>query len=53
MKKIALVLLLISSSAFAMPSFLVSEWYANGNHFCKYDNGSVLNVGPILCPLSI
>lgn len=34
-------------------SFLVKEWYANGDHMCQYDNGTVLNVGANLCPLSI
>jgi hypothetical protein len=42
-----------ASPAYALPSFLVGEWYANGNHFCRYDNGTVLNVGYRICPLKI
>ena len=33
--------------------FLVAQWYENGSQMCKYDNGTVLNVGVRLCPLSI
>jgi hypothetical protein len=50
---IAAALLVTSFSAFALQSFLVSEWDEGGNHFCKYDNGTVLNVGYNICPLSI
>ena len=51
--KLTLLLLCFSASAFAMPHFLVGDYYANGDHFCKYDNGTVLNVGINICPLSI
>jgi hypothetical protein len=32
---------------------LVAQWVENGNRFCKYSNGTVLNVGINLCQLSI
>lgn len=34
-------------------AFLVSQWFENGNQMCRYDNGTVLNMGAKLCPLSI
>ena len=43
----------IAAPAYAIPSFLIAEWFANGDHFCKYDNGTVLNVGYRICPLKI
>lgn len=33
--------------------FLVAQWVEGGNNFCKYDDGTVLNMGYKLCPLSI
>jgi hypothetical protein len=39
--------------AHALMSFLVAQWYENGSQMCRYDNGTVLNVGVSLCPLSI
>ena len=33
--------------------FLVAQWYENGSQMCRYDNGTVLNMGAKLCPLSI
>jgi hypothetical protein len=33
--------------------YLESQWVKNGNRFCKYSDGSVLNVGVRLCPLTI
>lgn len=32
---------------------LVAQWIEKGNRFCKYSNGTVLNVGISLCELSI
>lgn len=46
-------LVLISSAQAQMLSFLVSQWFENGNQMCKYDNGTVLNMGARICPLSI
>ena len=34
-------------------AFLVEQWWDNGRQMCKYDNGTVLNVGTRTCPLSI
>ena len=55
MKKIILFTLLMGafSSAYAMTYFLVADYYENGSHMCKYGNGTVLNVGANICPLSI
>jgi len=44
---------LASTPAYALTHYLVAQWYEGGNHFCRYDNGTVLNVGISLCPLSI
>jgi len=53
--KIAFVIvgLIFSMSVLAMTHFLTDEWYKGGDHFCKYDNGTVLNVGVNICPMSI
>ncbi|MEH6789947.1 hypothetical protein [Parasphingorhabdus sp.] len=32
---------------------LVSEWFENGSQMCKYDDGTILNVGGGRCPTSI
>ncbi len=56
MKKIALaVIVLVSaaSPAYAMKHFLVAQYFEGGSQMCKYDNGTVLNVGAQICPLSI
>ena len=56
MKKLALAALAcvaLASPAYAMKYFLSAEWYEGGSHMCKYGNGTVLNVGVKLCPLSI
>lgn len=49
----AVALVSLSSPAFAMKYFLVAQWYENGSQMCKYGNGTVLNMGIKLCPLSI
>lgn len=56
MKKIALAIALATiatTPAHALQYYLVAQWYENGSQFCKYGNGTVLNVGIKLCPLSI
>lgn len=56
MKKLiiaATIALASATPAYALSSFLVAQWYANGDQFCRYDNGTVLNVGYRLCPLKI
>ena len=57
MKKIiiaaALAAAVAPSVAQAMTYFLVAQWTDRGNRFCRYQNGTVLNVGFNLCPLNI
>ncbi len=55
MKRIAIIIaaLAFASSAFAMTYFLVAQWTEGGNNFCRYGNGTVLNVGYRTCPLSV
>ena len=48
----ALTTIMIVSQAQMMYQ-LVAQWVENGNRFCKYSNGTVLNVGISLCELSI
>jgi hypothetical protein len=50
---LTITLLFASNAAFAMTYFLTKQWYQNGNQMCAYGNGTVLNVGINLCPLSI
>lgn len=38
---------------FGIRYFLVAEWFEGIGHFCKYSDGSIINVGTNLCPLSI
>lgn len=45
--------ILAASPAYAMTYYLEAQWYENGNHMCRYGNGTVLNVGYRICPLSI
>jgi len=55
MKRIILLTILMGmfSSVYAMTYFLTADYYESGNHMCKYGNGTVLNVGASICPLSI
>lgn len=53
MKKFILIAALIAAPAYAMNHYLVAQWYENGDHMCRYDNGTVLNVGYHICPLHI
>jgi len=52
-KLVALALLAVALPAYAMTYFLVAQWFEGGNNMCKYGNGTVLNVGYRVCPLSI
>lgn len=53
-KAVFVALLLVSSQSFAMTYFLVKQWRDNaGNNLSQYGNGTVLNVGIRLCPLSV
>lgn len=49
----ALAVSVAPSVAYAMTYFLTSQWIDRGQRFCRYGNGTVLNVGVSLCPLSI
>lgn len=57
MKKIiiavALAAITTPVAAQGMTYYLVSQWSRNGSQFCQYSNGTVLNVGVRICPLSI
>jgi hypothetical protein len=57
MKKIviaaALALTATPAAAQYMTYYLTAQWYENGQQMCKYGNGTVLNMGHRLCPLSI
>lgn len=37
----------------AMTWYLTKQWLDKGSRFCQYGNGTVLNVGYKVCPLSI
>ncbi len=50
---LAAVALSIASPALALNYYLVADWYERGDHFCRYSNGTVLNVGVRICPLKI
>lgn len=39
--------------AYALTHYLTAQWFEGGSQFCRYDNGTVLNVGARTCPLSI
>ncbi len=49
----ALLALVAVSQAQGFRAMLVSQWIDGGNQMCRYDNGTVLNVGARICPLSI
>lgn len=52
-KLLAIALLATAIPAHAMTYFLTSQWYQNGSNMCQYGNGTVLNMGASMCPLSI
>jgi hypothetical protein len=46
--------LLATAPAYALTYYLTDQWFSdNGNRMCEYSNGTVLNVGYRICPLSI
>lgn len=59
MKKFIMGIVLAAAAAtpaaaqFQMTYYLVAQWNENGNNYCRYGNGTVLNVGYRVCPLSI
>jgi hypothetical protein len=51
---LAAALLVAAAPATAMTFFLTEQWVGgNGDRMCRYGNGTVLNVGYRICPLSI
>ena len=56
MKKLLAAMALTAFVSLSQAQFmhqLVEQWVENGSRFCKYSNGTVLNVGISLCQLSI
>lgn len=56
MKKIKLLVIaaaMASTPAYAMTYYLTAQWYEGGNNYCRYSNGTVLNMGARMCPLRI
>ena len=59
MKKLTLTAMIVgtmvtyAAPAYAMTYFLTRQWIASGNNMCEYGNGTVLNMGARVCPLSI
>lgn len=55
LKKVMIVagLMSISQPAMALSYYLERSWHKNGNQFCQYSNGTILNVGWRNCPLKI
>lgn len=54
LKAIVLAAAVLSATpAYAMTYFLTAQWFENGSQMCRYGNGTVLNVGARICPLSI
>lgn len=57
MKKLILAAVLAATlaptAAYAMTYYLTAQWLDRGNRFCRYGNGTVLNVGYSICPMSI
>ena len=43
-----------AAAQYSMTYFLTDQWVnSTGNRMCQYSNGTVLNVGYRICPLSI
>lgn len=56
MKKLiiaAALAFVLASPAYALTHYLTAQWVQNGNQMCRYDDGTVMNIGVGLCPLSI
>lgn len=50
---LALSLFAFTSVVNAMSYYLIDQWYGSNGQMCEYSNGTILNVGSKLCPLSI
>lgn len=47
-------LLLAAAPSHAMTYYLSEQWLSsNGSRMCRYGNGTILNVGYRMCPMSI
>lgn len=57
MKKLIMAVVLAATlaptAAYAMTYYLSAQWVDRGQRFCRYSNGTVLNVGYGICPMSI
>lgn len=57
MKTIAIAIALLSATPvaaqYSMTYYLTAQWTERGNRFCRYSNGSILNVGYSFCPYTI
>ncbi len=54
MKLLIAMLLFVAMPAQAdMTYYLVAQWFDGPNQFCRYSNGTVLNIGVGTCPMSI
>ena len=43
-----------AAAQYSMTYYLTDQWFnSSGQRMCQYGNGTVLNVGVRLCPLSI
>lgn len=50
---VAAILAVSVVPAYALTYFLTAQWYEGGSQMCRYQNGTVLNMGVRLCPLSV
>lgn len=46
-------LFILAPAAASMDYYLVAQWLDRGDRFCRYSDGTVLNVGVSTCPLKI
>lgn len=53
MKTIATILLLLPLAIAAATVYLTDQWVKGGDNYCKYSDGSVLNMGYKICPVSL
>lgn len=57
MKNLLIAIALLSATPVAaqyyMTYYLTAQWTERGNRFCRYSNGSVLNMGINFCPYTI
>ena len=51
--RLAAILLALPAMAWAATAYLTEQWVSKGDNYCKYSNGTVLNMGYKACPASI